>query len=401
MGQEASVHEVRRSQKWTAAAELQPTFLKSDRLLECLQPLAEMKPEAPATPTVQDVARAAGVSTATVSRALNLPGHVSAALREKVQQAVRQLGYVAHAGARAMSLRRSGTVGVVVPTIDNAIFARGLQAFQSRMAPAGQVVLLAFSDYDPAQEEVQVQALLARGVDALALTGVSQRPELMARLAQRGLPWVHTGTFPAPAGAACVGFRNREAMARAVQYLVDLGHRHVGMVAGITAHNDRAADRVAGVRQALRRVGLRLAPTALVESAYTVAAARAATRRVLAAVGNEPSPAQRPTALLCGNDVLAFGAMLECTSLGLAVPGDVSVVGFDDLDMARQWQPALTTVHVPTEQMWTLAADYLLARLEGTASAPVQREIDVELVVRASTAALARQPEPELKLRST
>ena len=356
------------------------------------------------TPTVQDVARAAGVSTATVSRALNLPGSVRPVLRDKVLAAVARLGYVAHAGARAMSLRRSGTVGVVVPTIDNAIFARGLQAFQVRMAQAQQVVLLAFSDYDPAQEEAQVQALLARGVDALAITGISQRPELLARLAQRGLPWVHTGAFPAPAGAACVGFRNREAIARAVQYLVDLGHRHVGMVAGITAHNDRAADRVAGVRQALAKAGLRLAATALVESVYTVAAARVATRRVLGPVVDKAARAQQPTALLCGNDVLAFGAMLECSALGLAVPGEVSVVGFDDLDLARQWQPPLTTVHVPTEQMWTLAADYLLARLDGTASAPVQREIDVELVVRGSTAALARtpmpKPKPKPKLRS-
>ncbi len=339
-----------------------------------------------AAPTVQDVARAAGVSTATVSRALNLPDNVRPALRGKVLAAVERLGYVAHAGARAMSLRRSGTVGVVVPTIDNAIFARGLQAFQSRLAQAGQVVLLAFSDYDPAQEEAQVQALLARGVDALALTGVSQRPELLVRLAQRGLPWVHTGAFPAPAGAACVGFRNREAMARAVQYLLDLGHRRFGMVAGITAHNDRAADRVAGVQGALAGAGLRLAPRHLAESAYTVAEARAATRRVLLA----SAAGTRPTALLCGNDVLAFGAMLECAAQGLAVPSDVSVVGFDDLDLAREWTPGLTTVHVPTETMWTLAADYLLARLSDGQVEPLQREIGVELVVRGSTARVSR-----------
>ncbi len=344
-----------------------------------------MAPKSAATPTVQDVARAAGVSTATVSRALNLPDSVRPALRNKVHAAVERLGYVAHAGARAMSLRRSGTVGVVVPTVDNAIFARGLQAFQVRMAQAQQVVLLAFSDYDPVQEEAQAQALLARGVDALALTGISQRPELLARLAQRGLPWVHTGTFPAPAGTACVGFCNRAAMARAVQYLLDLGHRRIGMVAGITAHNDRAADRVAGVRGALAQAGLRLAPRHLVESAYTVGDARAATRVLLDATGTGASAA-RPSALLCGNDVLAFGALLECAAQGLDVPRDISVVGFDDLDLARQWRPALTTVHVPTELMWTLAADYLLARLDGSVVAPVQREIGVELVVRASSA---------------
>ena len=210
------------------------------------------------TPTVEDVARAAGVSTATVSRALNKPDSVRPALRSQVLAAVDRLGYVAHAGARALSLRRSGTVGVIVPTIDNAIFAHGLQAFQQRMAQAGQVVLLAFSDYDAAQEEAQALALLARGVDALALTGVSQRATLMARLAQRGLPWVHTGSFPAPDGAACVGFRNRDAIGRAVQYLVDLGHRRVAMLAGLSTDNDRAAERIEGVRQTLAAAGLPL-----------------------------------------------------------------------------------------------------------------------------------------------
>ena len=336
-------------------------------------------------PTVQDVARAAGVSTATVSRALNQPGSVRPALREQVLAAVARLGYVAHAGARAMSLRRSGTVGVVVPTIDNAIFASGLQAFQRRMAEAGQVVLLAFSDYDPAQEDAQVQALLARGVDALALTGVSQRPELLALLARRGLPWVHTGAFPAPPGQACVGFRNRVAIARAVQYLLDLGHRRIGMLAGITADNDRAADRVAGVRESLAAAGLPLPARWLVEAPYTVQAAREATRRLLQ--GGAPTA---PTALLCGNDVLAFGALLECAAAGVAVPQALSVIGFDDLDLARQWRPSLTTMHVPTERMWTLAAEYLLDRLDGRVDAPLQQEVQVELVVRESTAPVSR-----------
>jgi len=337
------------------------------------------------SPTIDDVARAAGVSTATVSRALNQPHSVRPALRAKVLAAVDKLGYVAHAGARALSLKRSGTVGAVVPTIDNAIFAQGLQAFQRRMAAAGRVVLVAFSDYDPAQELAQVQALLARGVDALALTGVSQRSDLLARLQQRGLPWVHTGSYPGPAGwagAACVGFRNRAAVMRAVQYLLDLGHRRIAMLAGITADNDRAAERVAGVREALARAGLKLPAAALAESAYALQPAREAARRLL-------EVAAPPTALVCGNDVLAFGALLECQTLGLEVPRQLSVLGFDDLDMARQWRPALTTMHVPTERMWALAAEDLLARLEGTQAGPVQRELQVELVVRESTAPVA------------
>lgn len=330
------------------------------------------------TPTLEDVAQAAGVSTATVSRALNKPETVRPALRAQVLAAVERLGYVAHAGARAMSLRRSGTVGVIVPTVDNAIFALGLQAFQQEMARAGVVVLLAISDYDPAQEEAQARALLARGVDALALTGVSQRASLMAMLAQRGLPWVHIGSFPAPASAACVGFRNRDAIVRAVQYLLDLKHRRIGMLAGRSADNDRAAGRIQGVRDALGAAGL--APCGLVEAPYTLAAAREGIRALLAA-----RPA--PTAIVCGNDVLAWGAMLECQAQGIDVPRQLSVVGFDDLELSRHWRPALTTVQVPTERMWALAAAYLLDRVEGRQSQPVQSEIAVELVVRDSTGA--------------
>ena len=333
----------------------------------------------PHSPTLADVALAAGVSTATVSRAINQPQAVRSALRDMVLAAVARLAYVPHAGARAMSLRRSGTVGVVLPTIDNAIFARGLQAFQQRMVMSGRHVLLAISDYDAAQELAQVSNLMARGVDAVALTGISQRPELIAKLAQRGLPWVHSGSFPAPEGSACVGFRNRTAIAKAVRYLLDMGHQRFAMLAGVMTDNDRATERVRGVKASLKSAGLTLPKQALVQSAYDLQSAREGMRQLLSA-----NPA--PTALLCGNDVLAYGALLEAQALGIQVPRQLSVIGFDDLDMSRHWQPGLTTIHVPTERMWTLAAEHLIGRLDGTAHAPVQLELDVELVVRGSTA---------------
>ena len=345
--------------------------------LKSLQALAAMSLQP--TPTLDDVAQAAGVSTATVSRTINRPDTVRPALRGKVLAAVQRLGYVPHAGARAMSLRHSGTVGVVVPTIDNAIFARGLQAFQRRMVLSGRHVLLAISDYDAEQEAAQVHNLISRGVDALALTGISQHAGLLDKLQQRGLPWVHSGSFPAPLGSACVGFGNRAAMARAARYLLDLGHRRIALLAGITAGNDRAADRVLGVKDVLRSAGAKLAASALVESAYDLSSAREGTRRLLA---QKPPP----TALLCGNDVLAYGALLEAQARGIAVPAQLSVVGFDDLDLSRHWQPALTTIHVPTEHMWTLAAEHLIGRLDGVLAGPVQQEISVELVVRGSTA---------------
>ena len=334
-------------------------------------------------PTVAAVAAAAGVSTATVSRALNTPQAVRETLRKKVEVAVARLGYVPHAGARAMMLRRSGTIGAVFPTVDNAIFAQAIDALQRRLSEAGLQLLIATSDYDPEAEMRQAVNLVTRGADALALCGAGQRGELLEFLRQRGLPCVHVMTLaPAHSPMTSVGFDNAGAMAMAVRYLIDLGHRRIAMLAGVTRDNDRASARVAGARRALHDAGLDLPPQRLVEGRYGIAAAREGLRVLMAA-----RPA--PTAIVCGNDVLAFGALLEAQRLGIAVPRALSIVGFDDLELARQLEPALTTVRVPAEEMWRTAADRLIAALRGEV---VQRatEIEVALVVRESTAAAPR-----------
>ena len=338
-----------------------------------------MSPRRP-SPTVADVAHAAGVSTATVSRALNLPDQVRPALRAKVEKAIERLGYVPHAGARALSLNRSGTFGAVIPTIDNAIFAHGVQAFQRRISAQGLQLLLAFTDYRAEEELAQTLNLVHRGVDAIALVGTSQRRDLLERLARRGLPWAHIGSFPAPPGGACFGFRNRRAIGTAVRHLLELGHRKIAMLAGVGRGNDRARDRILGVRQVLRQAGLDLPASRLAESIYAIEPARAATAQLLAA-----RPA--PTAILCGNDVLAWAVMLEAASRGLSIPRDLSVIGFDDLPLSRHWQPALTTVQVPIDRMWELAADHLIERVKDPSLAPASVEIPIQLVVRGSTAA--------------
>lgn len=326
---------------------------------------------------IADVANAAGVSTATVSRALNRPDSVSVDLRKSVDDAIVRLGYVPHAGARALKLRRTGTVGAIFPTVDNAIFAEAIEALQQRLSDAGLQLLIATSGYDVNREARQAMNLVARGADALALCGVGQSPKLLQSLRRRDLPIVHAMTYPPPPNTVCVGFDNGRAIAQAVRYLLDLGHRRIAMLAGITRDNDRAAARVAGVRLALKKAGLGLPPHYLVERKYGLAHARDGFRALMAAV-----PA--PTAILCGNDVLAFGALLEAQKMGIAVPKALSIVGFDDLEMARHIHPALTTLHVPTEQMWQSVADRLIAAL---AQLPVQAatEVEVELVVREST----------------
>ena len=255
-----------------------------------------------ALPTIDDVASAARVSTATVSRVLNKPDTVREALRLRVTEAVVRLGYVPHAGARALMLHRSGTVGAVFPTVDNAIFAKAIEALQRRLTDAGLQLLIATSGYDVDTEARQAMNLVTRGADALALCGVGQSPPLLKFLRQRALPTVHVMTYPAPAETVCVGFDNAKAIGQAVRYLLDLGHRRVAMLAGITRHNDRARARVAGVRKALKEAGLELPPSRIVERPYGLAEARDGFRALMAA-------APAPTALLCGNDVLAFGAL--------------------------------------------------------------------------------------------
>jgi LacI family transcriptional regulator len=345
--------------------------------------IAAMLSKSLGLPNIEDVALAAGVSTATVSRVLNKPESVREPLRTRVLLAVRKLGYVPNAGARSLKLQRSGTVGAVFPTIDNAIFAQAIDALQQRLADAGLQLLIATSGYDLDVEAQQAINLMTRGADALVLCGVSQTPALLQVLRQRELPTVHAMSWPPPPGLVCVGFDNAGAVGQAVRYLLGLGHRRIAMLAGISQHNDRATARINGLRGAMKVAGLALTPQHLVERPYGLAAARDGFRALMAA---KPTP----TAIVCGNDVLAFGALLEAQKMGIDVPGALSIIGFDDLEMSRHLQPALTTLHVPTQQLWQLVAERVIASLE-QGEVPAATQVDVALVVRESSGAAPRQ----------
>ena len=329
-------------------------------------------------PTLQDVAARAGVSAATVSRCLNLPDAVRPALRHRVDAAIAELGYVVHGPARALKTQRSHTVGAVIPTIDNAIFARAIQALQDRLYQAGYTLLLASTSYDPAQELDQVRSLVERGLDALMLIGEAHAEALYELLVRTGVPYVNAWTFRPDGEHPCVGFDNRAVARRLANYVIDMGHRDIAMIAGATVGNDRAADRLAGVRDALGERGLDFGPGRLLERPYSIGDGRAALRHLMALT-------PRPTAVICGNDILAFGALFGCHELGIAVPDEVSITGFDDLELAAEMVPALTTVHVPSELMGRLTAEYLLARLAGE-TVPHATKLDANLIVRASTA---------------
>lgn len=330
-------------------------------------------------PTLEDVARASGVSTATVSRALNAPKRVRPETLARITAAVERLGYTPHFGGRALASNRTFTIGAVIPTMENAIFARGVQALQEQLSAHGVTLLVATSNYDPEEEAAQVTALLGRSVDGMVLIGEARDPATYMLLERRGVPFVLVWSWRPDCPWPCVGFDNAAAAREIAQEVLDLGHRDVAMIAGMTQGNDRAAARVAGVRQALSDRGLALAPDRLIESEYSLdAGARAATRLL--------AQTPRPSVILCGNDVLAAGAYSAIRQAGLSIPGDISVTGFDDIDLAQVLDPGLTTVHVPHRRMGEMAARMLLDPEPG-ASVTRNIELRTSIVRRGSLAA--------------
>ena len=342
------------------------------RAARLTQPVMQRGEPLRTVPTLADVARLAGVSTATVSRCLNEPSRVVGKTRQRVLDAVAELGYAPNFGARALVARQTDTVGAVIPTMENAVFARGIQAFQEELGRHGKTLLVASSAYRAELEEEQVRALVARGAEALLLIGHDRDPALYDFLGKRGVPalvaWSYDPAVPTPS----IGFDNRGAMAGLARVILAQGHRDLAVISAPTASNDRARGRVEGVRDALRETGLDPSSLEVVETPYGIENGEAALRQVMAR-------APRTTAVLCVNDVLAIGALRAAREMGRSVPGELSITGFDDLELATLVEPALTTVHVPHREMGRRAAAMLLRMLSGGAAETVELPTDIRL----------------------
>lgn len=339
----------------------------------------------PAIPTLDDVARAAGVSTATVSRCLNEKQKVAAKTRERVMQAVEQLGYTPNFNARAMAAKRSYTIGAIIPTMENAIFARGLQAFQEALHELGYNLLVASSAYQPEREAAQMRALVARGADGLLLIGYERAPADYEFLARRGIPAVLAWAAMPDKAQAFVGFDNEAAMRTLADRVIAMGHRRVGVISGIVDGNDRAADRLKGIIASWQAHGFAADDLSIMQTSYGIDTGADAFAQLMGA-------AQRPTVVMCGNDVLAAGAIAKAREMGMHVPDDVSITGFDDIELAKHVHPALTTVHVPHRKMGRIAARALVDLIEDP-TAKVSCELDVSIVMRGSLKNMAEQPE--------
>lgn len=326
--------------------------------------------------SLDDVAAYAKVSTASVSRVLNGLATVSENVRRTVHEACDALGYVPNGAARALAARRTMTIGAVVPTIENVGFATTLSTLQSSLKSAGYTLLLASSNYEASAELNEVRLLLSRGIDGLMLVGGEHDERLLPLTKLHGVPVVETWSITS--GRTCVGVDNVAAARALTAELVALGHTRIGLIAGVTHGNDRADARRRGVLEGLAEHGLTLNSGWFTERPYRVADGRAAMRGLI------QSP-DCPTAVICGNDQLALGALIEAGAQGLTVPDDVSIAGFNDLEFAAHTNPSLTTVRIPTEEIGSEAARLLLHAIQEK-SAPGSVTLPYTIMLRGSTA---------------
>lgn len=333
-----------------------------------------MSAQRPATQA--DVAKAAGVSTATVSRVLNQPDSVRPAQRQKVEAAINKLNYVADAAARTLASKRSASIGAVIPTLASDIFAHGISAFEQTLKQANYSLLLATSDYDLQQELSQVRSLVERGVDGILLVGQIHDPKVYEILEQRQIPFVESWAYRDDPRYPCVGFDNYQAARLAPEYLIQQGHTQIAVISGLMDNNDRAQARLQGFLDVMGEHELSVPDNYQWQCKFSLEDSRQACRQILATE-------TKPTAIVCHTDLLATGALLECLAAGIKVPEEISIIGFDDLPLSSNLSPALTSLRIPFKQMGTKAAQYLLDEINGH-QPNKNTQVQVKLVVRQS-----------------
>lgn len=335
-------------------------------------------------PRLADVAEAAQVSTATVSRVMNSPEAVSDEIKRRVHEAIRELKWVPNASAKALATNRTHTIGAIMPVLDHQNFARIVEALQTTVATEKYELLVGITYYDRDVATQQAHAMLDKGVEALVLVGADHPEELLALLDEKRVPYVLLYVAPGSApGRNVIGYDNYQSFVTMTQHLLDLGHRRFGLVAQDTSFNDRARARQQGVRDTLAERGIAIPPRHFVEGAWKFEDGM----RAFEVIMTTEDP---PTAIICGNDYLAIGCALKAREMGIDIPGDVSLTGFDDIDLSRLLQPGITTMKVPDALVGELAGRFFIDVLRGR-DGELGKVPAPELILRGSTGA----PKPE------
>lgn len=328
-------------------------------------------------PRLSDVAQRAGVSLGTASRAMSTPDTVRAPTLAKVRAAADELGYTPHLAARALASGRSQTLGLLAPTLANPIYAAFVQAAQRTADARGLQLLVTSAEYERKRGPEHVRRFVERGVDGVILIGADHDAGVFAALARGATPHIFAWSYDEARGRGSVGISNGRAMWQIVRHLTDLGHRRFGVLSGDPCYNERARSRIEGVRSALTTAGITLDEAAIIYCPLTIYAGREGLARVL---GLTP----QPTAIICGTDLLAAGALAEAAARGVQVPEALSITGFDDVDYASLLTPPLTTIRVPAADMGARAVEALLEAIE-TGRRPHDTELPADLVLRGST----------------
>lgn len=327
-------------------------------------------------PTIADVARLADVSTATVSRALKHPGVVSKTTRQRVQDAVQRINYVPNSLGRSLRTQRSGVVILVVRDIGNPFYLEIFQGVEAAAHEHGLAVLMGNVQNDAARERRYFDMVRERAADGMILM-TGQLPADYAATAQ--LPIVVALEHVSNQNLPTVMVDNVTAAREAILYLIELGHRRIAHVAGPTPEVLSVA-RMQGYREALRAANIAPETAFEIRGDYSMAGGKRAATALL-------SLPDRPTAIFCSNDEMAMGVIAGARELGLTIPADLSVVGFDDIVFARSFAPALTTVHQPRHDIGVRALQLLVRRLHGQPMPEQPIVLPTRLAVRASTAA--------------
>lgn len=327
--------------------------------------------------TIRDVGQLAGVSQATAARVLGGYGPSSAAVRAKVEAAAEQLGYVPNSIARALASGQTHAVGLVIGDIENPFFAAAARGMSDVLEEHGHTVLLANSDENLDRERTAVEALRARQVDALVVVPSSADAFPHLRTAAAAAPLVLLDRAVRGLGVDSVTVDNRGGARTAVEHLLEHGHRRIGLISDDPTISS-SAERIAGYRDAFIGAGLAAPDDHLISlGGATRDDGYRATRRLL------DSP-DRPTALFPANNFMTLGAMLALADLGLRVPDDISLVGFDDLEWTTLVDPPLTVVAQPATDLGAFAAERVLMRIAGGGGRPRRFKLETRLIVRGS-----------------
>lgn len=328
--------------------------------------------------TIKDIAKAIGVAHSTVSRALNGDPRISAATREKVLRAAQELNYRPNLSAKGLARRRVLSVGLVVPDVSEPFYGRIVAGVDRVTYDAGFNLVLYLTHADRERELAALEQIRQGRVDGLILMIRKAKAEAVIEMQREGVPLVLLLQEIPGSGIGSVRVDNAGGAIKAVRHLAAGGHRRIAMIVG-PSHAPDSRERRRGYRQALKEEGIPFEPEMIARGDYSFKSGYRAVDKLMSLPAS-----RRPTAIFAANDHMAMGAIKRLTEIGVSVPGDVAVIGFDDIAPAAYYRPALTTVRQPIEESARRAAELLIGRIQGTVSELPEVELGTELVVRES-----------------